>query len=156
ETLMQDVRYALRTVRRAPGFAVAAILVLALGIGANAALFSLVDAALLRPLPFPGPDRLVMVWERPPGFFRSPVAPVTLEDWAAENHSFVTLAGVGAGASVTLMDGAGNPESIPAQNVTTAFFDTLGVRPLAGRTFVAADETPRPDVVVISERIWKS
>jgi putative ABC transport system permease protein len=156
ESAAQDVRYALRSLRRAPGFAVSAILVLALGIGANATLFSLVDAALLRPLPFREPDRLVMVFERAPQFQRNFVAPRNFADWREQNHTFASLAGFSIGASVMLLDAAGNPDTVPAQNVTPAFFDVLGVTPIAGRTFVAGDETPQPNVVVISERVWKT
>ena len=150
----QDVRYAVRTLRKAPGFTAAAVVVLALGIGANSAMFGLVDATLVRPLPFTDPDRLVMLWERAPADARSRVAPLNFLDWSEQNHTFAAMAAV-AGGDTTLTGISGTAERIPGQAVTYRFFDVLGIKPIAGRTFLPDDATPRPTVVVISERLWR-
>jgi len=151
----QDVRYAARTLRKAPGFTAVAVVVLALGIGANSAMFSLVDAALVRPLPFGDPEHLVMLWERAPADAHSRVAPLNFLDWSEQNHTFAAMAAV-AGGDSTLTGTSGTAERIPGQAVTHAFFDVLGIKPIAGRTFLPDDATPRPNVVVISERFWRS
>src|SRR5258705_13451833 len=93
EAFRDDCRYAIRGLRRAPGFTAVVVLTLALGIGANCAIFALVDAVLLRPLPFPNPDRLVMVWERSPASVHGRVAPLNLVDWRERNHTFDVIAG---------------------------------------------------------------
>jgi putative ABC transport system permease protein len=126
------------------------VIVVALGIGANSAIFSVIDAALLRPLPFRQPEQLVVLWERPPGSgFRriNRVSPLTFLDWHDQNTVFAGLAAV-SGASLTLSarDGA---ELIPGQSVTREFFSVLGVRPLAGRVFNEEDERTKAKVVVI-------
>jgi putative ABC transport system permease protein len=130
--LWQDLRYAWRTPQKAPGFTVAAVLVLAIGIGANSAIFSLVDAVLLRPLPFPQADRLVMLWEASPENPRHRVSPLNFQDWAEQNRSFAAIAAV-AGGRRTLIGRDGVPESITGQTVTTTFFDVLGIRPIPAR-----------------------
>jgi len=94
EDLRNDVRFAVRQLRRAPGFTIVAALTLALGIGANSAIFALADATLLRPFPFPQADRLVMVWERFQAFNRGGVAPLNLDDWIARNRTFQSMAGI--------------------------------------------------------------
>ena len=153
--LGRDVRYAARTLSKTPGFTALAVLVLALGIGANSAMFSLVDAALIRPLPFNAPEQLVMLWERAPADAHNRVAPLNFLDWSEQNHTFVAMAAV-AGGDSTLTGTGGAAERIPGQAVTHAFFDVLGVKPIAGRTFLPDDATPRPNVVVIGERFWRS
>ncbi len=125
---------------------------LALGIGANSAIFSVVDAALLRPLPYAQPDRLAMLWEAPPGFDHNRVAPLNFQDWHDRNTAFSGMAAI-AGASRTLQT-AGGAQQIVGQAVTLEYFDVLGVRPVAGRTFRAGDA--RADVVLISERLWRT
>src|SRR4051794_18066308 len=149
---MQDLRYALRVLRRSPGFTLAAALVLALGIGANTAIFSVVDAALLRPLPFQKPGQLVMLWEAPPTYAYNRVSPLNFLDWHDQNSVFSGLAAV-SGGSRTMRTRSG-AERIPGQSVTSEFFSLLGVRPLAGRTFNDDDVRTRADVVVLSERLW--
>ena len=156
--LGQDTRFALRQLRRAPGFTVVAAGTLALGIGANSAMFSLADAALLRPLPYPEPDRLVMLWERNAEFARAPVSPLNLRDWIQRNHSFESLAtierGLGGGP---LLEGAdGSVESVERQTVSTRFFDVLGVKPVAGRLFLPSDEGRPTRVIVITEGLWRN
>jgi putative ABC transport system permease protein len=151
---MQDLRYALRLLRRSPGFTIAAVTVLALGIGANTAIFSVVDATLLRPLPFPKPGALVMLWEAPPGYVHNRVSPLNFQDWHDSNSVFAGLAAV-SGGSRTMPTRTG-AERIPGQSVTAEFFSTLGVRPIAGRTFSPEDERTRASVVVLSEGFWRN
>ena len=151
---MHDLRYALRLLRRSPAFTITAVLVLALGIGANTAIFSVVDAALLRPLPFAHPESLVMLWEEAPNYPHNRVSPLNFLDWHDQNSVFDGIAAV-AGGSRTLptRDGA---ERIPGQAVTSDFFATLGIRPLAGRAFNDEDVRDRARVVVLSERMWRN
>ena len=135
-TLWQDLRFAARTFGRAPGFFALAAIVLAIGIGANSAIFSLVDAALLRAFPFADPARLAMLWEKPPGFDHNRVSPLNLVDWTEQNQVFSSMAGV-VSSGRTLTTAEGGAEHIPGQLVTQQFFDLLGVKPFAGRTFSA-------------------
>ena len=148
-----DVKFAIRQLRAAPGFAAVAILTLALGIGANSAMFALADAALIRPLPFAEPDRLVMLSERRGDESSIPVNPLDFVDWAERNRSFTALAAVlQSGTSMTGEDGVA--EQIPAQAVTPRFFEVFGLTPIVGRTFVPDDELTR-NVVVLSEGFWR-
>jgi putative ABC transport system permease protein len=149
-TLWQDVRYALRGLRRAPGFTGVAVLTLALGIGANTAIFSLVNAALLRPLPFKDPDQLVFLWNTNASREPEPLGPGRLMDFRAQTASFGALAGI-SHLSLTLT-GRGDPERISGSSVSSNFFDVLGARPLLGEPFHsnAAD----PSAIVLSERLW--
>ena len=134
---MQDLRYALRVLRKSPDFTVAATLVLALGIGANTAIFSVVDAALLRPLPFRQPGDLVMLYEAPPGYAFNRVSPLNFLDWHDQNTLFTGLAAISGGSrTIQTRNGA---ERIPGQSVTSEFFSVLGVQPIAGHTFNDAD-----------------
>ena len=116
-SIWRDLRYAARSLRRAPGFTVVTIVVLALGIGANSAMFSLVDAALLRSLPFGQPDRLVMLWERAPRFAHNRVSPLNYLDWSEQQKTFAAFAAI-AGGSRTLTGNGGEAERIPGQAVT--------------------------------------
>ena len=158
--LLHDLRVAARILRKSPGFTSLAALVLALGIGANGAMFSLLDAALIRHLPFTHPDRLVMLWEHAPGNARNRVSPLNFLDWSEQNHTFASMAAV-AGGSRTMSAADGTAERVPGQAVTTRFFDVLGVKPIAGRTFVADDAASGPagsggaQFVVISDRLWR-
>jgi predicted permease len=152
--LLQDLRYAARALRLTPGFTAAAVIVLGIGIGANTAIFSLVDAALLRPLPFADPDRLVMVWEKPPAWDRNSVSPLNFADWSEQNHVFAGIAAT-SGRSGTLTGAGGEAEKINGQTVSPSFFDVLGVQPIAGRAFRAEDATDKPTVVMLSERLWQ-
>src|SRR4051794_31786999 len=153
-TLVQDLRYGLRLLMRAPGFTLLAAGVLALGIGALAAVFSLVDAALLRPLPFSNPGELVMLWEKPPGNDHNRVSPLNFQDWHDQNHVFSHMAAV-SGSFATLQTKTG-PERLTGQAVTWEFFPVFGVNPLAARAFTAQDETKRADVAVLSEALWRN
>ena len=153
-TLPGDVRYALRSLRKAPGFAMLAVLVLAAGIGATSAIFSLIDGTLIRPLPYADADRLLMLWEHPPGYARNRVSPLNFLDWSEQNRSFAAIAAV-AGGGRTLTTSSGVAERVPGQAVTTAFFDVLGIKPIAGRMFVPDDEA-QSNVVIVSERFLRS
>jgi predicted permease len=153
--LFADLRYAVRLLRRTPVFTIAAIGTLALGIGANTTIFSLVQTVLLQPLPYQDPDRIVLVWEdaSAAGFPRNTPAPANFNDWRAANRSFQAMAATAfAGANLT-MDGA--PEQVLGRGVTPNFFDVLGVRPLRGRAFTPADDRPGVNVVVISHALWQ-
>ena len=156
DSLRQDFRYALRTLRSSPGFAAIAILTLALGIGANTAIFSLVSAVLLRPLPFAEPSRLVLLWENFTGVGgpdRVEPAAATVVQWKARTRSFEDIT-----MFVTQpynLTGSGEPERLMGVRTDTKLFSVLGLRPILGRTFVADDEGPdATPVVVISERLW--
>jgi putative ABC transport system permease protein len=150
----RDLRYAARSLRRAPGFTTITVIVLAVGIGANSAMFSLVDAALLRPLPFPGADRLTMLWERSTRFGHNRVAPLNFLDWSEQQHTFTSVAAI-AGGGRTLTGNGGEAIRIPGQAVTWQFFDVLGIKPVAGAMFNANDAAQRRYAVVISERLWR-
>src|SRR4029077_14798665 len=147
--------YAARSLRRAPGFTFVAVAVLAVGIGANSAMFSLVDAALLRSLPFTESDRLVMLWERSPRFAHNRVSPLNFLDWSEQQQALASVAAI-AGGGRTLTGSGGEAERIPGQAVTWQFFDVLGIRPIAGATFSAEDSAQRRMLVVLSERLWRN
>ena len=153
-SLWRDLRYAARSLRRAPGFTIVAAAVLAVGIGANSAMFSLVDATLLRSLPFAQPDRLVMMWERSPRFAHNRVSPLNFLDWNEQQQAFATVAAISGGGRT--LTGSGEAVRVPGQAVTWQFFDVLGIRPIAGVTFTADDTAARRSIVVISERLWKT
>src|SRR5262249_37634814 len=122
--LWQDLRYALRMIRKQPGFAAAAILTLALGIGANSAIFALVDATLLRPLPYPHAERLVMVWDRSNTSPRGVVSPRNLMEWGRRNRTFETIAGFRPNVGAMVMSRPdGVAENVPRQWVTAGIFD---------------------------------
>jgi putative ABC transport system permease protein len=153
-----DCRFAFRQLRAAPGFTAVAALTLALGIGANSAIFGLVDATLLRPLPFAESDRLFAVEQRSARFpGQLPVSFLTFQDLRARSRSFegveALLTGLGGGPLVSGPDG--RAESAERQFVSSGFFDLLGVKPVAGRTFRASDEGPNPVVVMLSESLWR-
>ena len=155
EMFAHDVRYAVRLLVKSPGFTTAAVVTLALGIGANAAIFSLVDAVMFRPLPYPDPHRLVSIWEvmQQTGT-RSVVAPANYLDYVKRARSFSTLAAYqSAGKNLT---GSGDPERLIGEEVTASYFQTLGVMPELGRPFTAADNREGQDgVAVISHGLWQ-
>src|SRR6266436_3731687 len=159
ETVVQDIRFGLLMLRRNPGFTAVAVLTLVLGIGANTAIFSVVNAILLRPLPFPDPGRLMMIWHTPPqrsfpGVARFVVSPANYLDWRSQNHAFDQIAAIGF-RSLTLT-GMGQPESVTGAAVSADFFSVLRVWPSAGRGFVADDDQPgRGNVVVVSYAFWQ-
>jgi putative ABC transport system permease protein len=157
EELWHDLKFALRQLRHTPGFTAVATLTLALGIGANSAIFALVDATLLRPLPYAQPDRLVAIWEKTAANPHGYVSPLNMLDWNARSRSFEKIAGFTPGVGGMVMAGAdGNAETVSRQWVTAGIFDVLGVKPVAGRTFNAEDEAKRANVVVLSEPLWRT
>jgi putative ABC transport system permease protein len=152
--MLQDLRYAIRAFAKSPGFTAVDILALALGIGANAALFSVINAVLLKPLPYAESQRLVAIFEtfQPKGY-RSVSAPNFL-DWRQQNRSFDHLDAFSQG-SLNLQS-TGEPERIPSVLATAGLFDMLGAKPILGRTFLADEDQPgKPQVVVMSERLWR-
>ena len=158
-TLAQDIRYALRMLRKNPGFAAVTVGVLALGIGANTAIFSVVNAVLLKPLPYPDAHRLVVVPHVPPqdifpGMKTFSVSPANYFDWKAQNDVFEKMT-ILAADRMTLT-GSGQPESVATAYVSADFFSVLGVRPLAGRLFASGDDEAGHRVAVLSEELWKT
>src|SRR5262245_14819365 len=155
--LVHNIRYALRLLHKSPGFTAIAVATLALGIGANTAVFSVVDAVMLRPLPYVAPDRLVSLWEmneQRPGS-RSTVAPANLVDYVRDTRSFEGLAGVDA-ISKSLTK-AGAPEQLAGEAVTWNYFAVLGVAPALGRAFLPEEDRPgREHVVVLSDALWRA
>lgn len=150
----QDFRYAARMLRKNPGFTAVTAVTLALGIGANTAMFSVVDSVLLRPLPYKHSERLVIVWEKPPKEQRNSASAANFLDWREQNHVFDNLVGT-TFASVNL-SGKGLPERVDGMRTSWDFFEMLGVRPVLGRTFVADDDRAgAPRVTVLSHAAWQ-
>jgi putative ABC transport system permease protein len=156
--LTDDVKVAVRQLKGSPGFTLVAAITLALGIGANSAMFALVDATLLRPLPFGDPGRLVMLTERSPAGQRSFTSPLNMLDWNERSRAFDVIAGYAPGVGGMVMAGAdGTAETVSRQWVTPGFFEALGVTPLVGRTFTRADEAEkRLNLVVLGEGLWRT
>jgi len=158
-TVLADLRYAVLVIARTPSFSVAVITVLALGIGANAAIFSIVNAVLLRPLPYPAPDRLVRLFHHPPqaAFPNTPtfsVSAANFYDWQRAATSFDRMA-LYRMRQLTLT-GSGEPRAIMAGAGGPGFFDSIGSRPMLGRTFRPDEDTPATShVVIVSENFWK-
>jgi putative ABC transport system permease protein len=155
--MLFDIRYALRTLARNPGFAAVAILTLALGIGANTAIFTVFNGILLHPLPYPAPQRLVAVQEIVPKFAKfGPTLPVNswhFREWRKQNRSFDQLALV-SGLNFTLIS-SGEPERVDGARVSSSLFPMLGIQAAIGRTFLEEEDQPGHDrVVVISDRLW--
>ena len=162
--LLQDVRYALRAFRFRPGFAAVAILTLAVGIGANTAVFSVVHGVLLKPLPYHDPDRLVQIWEVNPArnWTHETVAPANFLDWKARSRSFADMAYyIGSdtrlpGLADVTLTGGGDPERLRAMTVSSNFFAVLGTAPALGRTFHADEDLPgRSRVAILSDAFWR-
>jgi putative ABC transport system permease protein len=159
ETLFQDIRYGLRMLRKSPGFTAVALLTLALGIGANTAIFSVVYGVLLRPLPYQDPSRLIVLQETTPRVGTVDVSYPNFLDWRAQSRSFSKMAAV---ASVSfnlagLGSGLDQPENINGAAVSSDFLSMLGVRPVLGRNFDASqDQAGTPPVVLLSYPLWQS
>jgi putative ABC transport system permease protein len=160
ETLLQDLRYGLRTMLRSPGFTVTAVLALALGIGANTAIFSVVNAVLLRPLPYDQPDRLMQVWHTPPqksfpGMPIFTVSPANFLDWRNQNHSFEGMAAYGFGRYT--ITGSGHPETLHVVAATNGLLSILHAQPLLGRGFLDSEyEADHEHEVLLSYGLWRS
>ena len=147
EELRDDVKFAFRQLRAAPVFTAIAVTTLALGIGANSAIFALVDATLLRPLPYANPDRLVTIWETTDANPRSFASPPNMLDWNTRSRTFEKIAGFTPNVGGMVMAGRdGNAETVSRQWVTAGIFDVLGVKPIAGRTFSREEEEKRLNV----------
>jgi predicted permease len=154
ETLLQDVRYGLRMLRKNPGFTAVAVITLALGIGANTALFSVVNGVLLNPLPYPHPEQLVTVHESKPNFEAGSISYPNFRDWRKDNHVFSSLA-IHRRFSFSLT-GLGEAEQVNASFVSSDFFPLLGMNPLLGRTFAEGeDEIGAAPLAMISAGLWK-
>jgi predicted permease len=156
ESILTDLRYGLRILLKQPGFTIGAVITLALGIGANTAIFSLVNSILLRPLPFREPDRLVRMLQASPklGLTSWGVSQADFAAYRDQNRSFESIAIYNTGA--INLTGAGEPERLPLATVTADFFKVFGVNPLLGRTFVAGeDEKGKNQVCVISHAFWQ-
>ncbi|HTM26806.1 MAG TPA: ABC transporter permease [Vicinamibacterales bacterium] len=156
-TLLHDLRYAVRALARSPVFAIVAIATMALGIGANAAMFSVVSGVLLSPLPYADSGRLVRVWARDlkqsqPGSDQSQVSPGDFIDWQARSQTLPAMAAFTTGD--VAVSGGGDPEQIAAAGVTVNFFDVLGVRPFLGRGFLPDDTRSSAALVVLGHALW--
>ncbi len=153
--LQQDLRYGLRTLAKNPAFTSIAIIALALGIGANSAIFSVVDAVLMRPLPFKKPAQLVMLWENAThlGFPKNTPSPANFLDWQNQASAFTGMAAM-VERSFNLT-GVGEPERLDGRRVSANLFDLLGVPALLGRTFVPGDDRPGTHVVLLSYSLWQ-
>jgi predicted permease len=153
-TLMEDIRYGLRMLRQSPGFTLIVVLTLALGIGANTALFSVVNGVLLHPLPYPEPEQLVRLHESKPSFETGSISYPNFRDWQRENNTFSAMA-ISRGNSFAL-SGVGEAEQVNAELISSDFFSLLGVKPVVGRVFASGeDEIGAAPVAIISVSLWK-
>ncbi len=155
DELLQDLRYGMRTLRKNPGFAAVAVLTLAIGIGANTAIFSFVNGVLLKPPPYGDPDRIVRVLEKPPGGERNGISTLNFLDWQKDNTVFEYMAAQ-AGGPVTLT-GVSEPVLLRGSRVSAHYFDIFGVKAALGRTFVEGEDRLGKDrVAVLSHSLWLS
>jgi putative ABC transport system permease protein len=153
DTFWQDLRFGGRTLARNPGFASIAVLTLALGIGANAAIFSVINAVLLRPLPWREPDRAVMIWSKWVSFDKTWVASGEVVDYRRRSQTLQEIAAWGE--LPVILTGDAEPERVPAASVTSNLFATLGASPIVGRTFTAQEDVPNgPRLVVLGFGLW--
>src|SRR3954471_24305853 len=158
QTLLSDIRYAFRMIGKQPGFAALAILAFALGIGANTAIFSVVNAVLLRPLPYPEPTRLINIRERTPTFPSGSVSYLNFLDWRAAQHTFTDISLFRRDSyNVSTPKGGIAPERMGGGRVMFNFLTVLGVAPQLGRDFTEADDVPKgPKVAMISDTLWRT
>src|SRR6202042_966940 len=151
--LLQDLKFAARMLAKFPAFTAVAILTLALAIGANTALFSVVNGVLLNPLPYPQPEQLVMLHESKPNFRTGSISYPNFRDWRHDNHSFSSIA-VTRGTSFTLT-GLGEAEELRAQFISSDYFSLLNVQPVIGRFFAQGeDEIGAAPIVLVSANFW--
>jgi predicted permease len=154
ERLIEDLRYGARMLRKSPGFTAVAILTLALGIGANTALFSVVNGVLLKPLPYPHPEQLVWLAESKPNFASGSISFPNFRDWRKDNHTFTAM-GVYRSFSFNLT-GLGEAEQLRARFISSEFLNVVGVAPVIGRTFAPGeDDIGAAPIAIISEGLWK-
>ena len=153
QTLLQDIRYGFRMLVRNPGFTVVVVLILAIGIGANTTIFSVVNAVLLRPLPYGNPDRLVMVWGASPqkGRYHNPVSFPNFTDWRDQNRVFEDIAA--CRPNPFSFTGGGGVQRIAGEEVSCSLFQVLGVQAALGRTFLPEEEDPH--IVILSHGFWQ-
>jgi len=159
ETLFQDIRYGLRSLLKKPGFTLTAVIALALGIGANTAIFSVINGVLLRSLAYAEPERIVMLWETNAmggGNLQNVVSPANFLDWQRQATSFEHMAAVWDLAA-NLTGGTGDPEEIKGQFVSHEFFSVLGVQPVLGRAFTAEEDKPGNNLeIILSHQLWET
>ena len=154
ETLLQDVRYGLRMLRKSPGFAAVAIITLSLGIGANTAIFSVVNGVLLNPLPYPQPQQLVALYQRTVQFNEASIPYPDFLDWQRDNRSFSAIAAYRS--EDFNLTGVGKPERLKGGMVSASFFPIFGVKPLLGRTFTESEDLlGGAPVALITQELWK-
>lgn len=151
--LLQDLRFGMRTLRKSPGFTTVGVLTLAVGIGANTAIFSFVNGVLLKPLPYGEPERIVRVLEKPPGGGRNGISTLNYLDWQKDNTVFEYMAAQ-TGGSVTLT-GVTEPVQLRGSRVSSHYFDIFGIKATLGRTFAAdEDQLGKHRVAVLSHALW--
>ena len=154
ETLLQDLRFAFRVLHKSPGFTAITVLTLALGIGSSTAIFSVVDAVLLRPLPYPHPEQIVRIWEQTPNGHQINLADPNFDDFLAQNSTFARLAKYGYG--LTSISGGGEPVRVNVAAVSRDFSKSLGVKPFLGRGFVAEEQREHgAPAVIVSHGYWQ-
>src|SRR5438128_2605315 len=156
DSLLRDLRFSVRSLLKRPALTIIAIVTLAIGIGANSAIFSVVNALLLKPLPFPDPDRIVALWDKVPsrGVERNEVTVANYLDWRAQNRTFEQL-GIYRWWSTNLT-GADSPERVQGFQVTPNFLDIVGVKPLLGRSFSGEEDQPGRDAVaILTYSLWQ-
>jgi predicted permease len=152
--MLKDIRYALRMLAKNPGVSAIALLTLALGIGANTAIFSVVSAVLLQPLPYQNPERLVSLWENVPEHGRWRVAPANFFDWKKQNTVFTDV--VAFGAATLTLTGDGDPEQLSGTSVTPGYFEVVGVQPMLGRAFQPEEyQLGKDQVVILGYGLWQ-
>ncbi|MBZ5618460.1 MAG: ABC transporter permease [Acidobacteriia bacterium] len=153
--LFQDLRYGSRTLWKSPGFTAVAVLTLAVGIGANTAIFSFVDAILLKPLPYANPDRIVRVLEKRPDGGRNGISALNYLDWARQNTVFSYMAAQTGGA--VSLSGVAEPVRLRGSRISPHYFDIFGIKPVLGRTFAAdEDQLGKERVAVLSHKLWET
>ncbi|MBV9437329.1 MAG: ABC transporter permease, partial [Acidobacteria bacterium] len=154
DSFLQDVRYGIRLLVKSPGFAIVAILTLGLGIGVNSAVFSVVNGVLLKPLPYPHPEQLVVLAESKPNFDNGSISYLNFRDWQKQNHSLSAIAITRTTSFI--VTGAGDAESISGDFLSSDFFCILAVKPLLGRMFLPGeDEVGAAPLAVLSEKLWR-
>ncbi|HXT77497.1 MAG TPA: ABC transporter permease [Candidatus Eisenbacteria bacterium] len=156
QNLQADVRFAIRSLLKNPGFLAVVVLSLALGIAANSTIFSVLDTLLYRPLPYPEPENLVVLWQTPPGHpeFRNPPPIAENVDWRSQNHVFDDIGLLSQNDSASVA-GLGEPRPLHVQYLTPNFFSLLGAKPILGRVFEASEAQDHSQTVVISQEFWK-
>src|SRR5687768_867847 len=159
ETTLKDFRYAARILTRSPGFTLFTVMTIALALGANAAIFSMVDGVLLKSFSYPEPERIVQLWEKPPRGLRNGISAANFIDWTRQSRSFEAMAAqTGAGMSYSPAAAAGStgePRLLRVALVSAPYFEVFGTKAALGRTFARDEDQPgREKVVVLSHRLW--